>query len=292
MATTPKNQATPTAHDTKTLTDGKPLAPRLVVRYADEESVAQAAAQRILIKLSDILATPGHENRADFAVTGGGDGIHVLELMLTNPLLTSVDWSRVHIWWGDERFVPEDDPDRNAKQAREGLFNELVARGLLPESNIHEMGPDTRDAATRAAATDAEDQAAADVSAAAYEKELREELGDANGADPRLDIALFGVGPDGHFASLFPGHEEVKIVDGRLATGVINSPKPPSLRVSLTVPMIQRSHAVWVIASSAHKTAAMHKALPAINDPMVPVSHAAGTDSTVWMGDMDAAPKE
>jgi 6-phosphogluconolactonase len=282
MATKPQ-----IAHDTQALATGASLAPRLVVRYANEEAVAQAAANRILLRLSDILATPGRDF-ADFAVTGGGDGIHVLEVMLTNPLLTSVDWSRVRIWWGDERFVLEDDDDRNAKQAREGLLNELVRRGMLPEENIYEMPADTRDAAPRAAATDTENQAAADASAAAYEKTLRATL-DAD--DPRLDIALFGVGPDAHFASLFPGHEEVKINDGRLATGVINSPKPPSLRVSLTVPVIQRSHNVWVIASSTSKTDAMAKALPVINDPMAPVSHAAGTDSTVWMVDVNAVPE-
>jgi 6-phosphogluconolactonase len=273
-------------HATRSLATGAALAPRVVVRYSDEEAVAYAAANRIILTIADILATPGHD-RADIAVTGGGDGIHVLEVMGVNPLLESVDWSRVHFWWGDERFVPSDDDDRNAKQAREGLLDSLVSRGLLPEANIHEMPADTRSAREREAASDEDDQAAADASAALYQEELVANLGQ----NPRLDIALFGVGPDGHFASLFPGHEEVKIVDARLACGVINSPKPPSLRVSLTVPMIQRSHHVWVIASSERKQNAITAALGTVNDPMVPVSHAAGTDSTVWMVDRVAAPE-
>ena len=261
-------------------------APRTVVRYADEEAVAQAAASRIVMTVGDLLATPG-KTRVDIALTGGGDGIHVLEVMGDNPLFSSVDWSRVHFWWGDERFVAADDDDRNAKQAREGLLDSMIADGLITEANIHEMPADTRSAAERKAASDAGDQTAADASASAYEHELKAALGN----NPRLDIALFGVGPDAHFASLFPGHEEVKINDGRLACGVINSPKPPSLRVSLTVPMIQRSHNVWVIASSERKREAITKALAVTNDPMAPVSNAAGTDSTVWMVDKAAAPE-
>lgn len=262
-------------------------APRLVVRYKDSEAVAQAAADRALLTISDLLATPGKE-RVDFAVTGGGDGIHVLEVMSASPLLGSIDWSRVHFWWGDERFVPADDDDRNAKQAREALLDGMVQDGALPEANIHEMPADIRSSEERDAATDGDNQAAADAAADAYAHELRTELGD----NPRLDIALFGVGPDGHFASLFPGHEEVRISDpAHIATGVINSPKPPSLRVSLTVPMIQKSHQVWVIASSAKKREAIGKALAAVNDPAVPVSHAAGTDHTVWMVDEVAAPQ-
>lgn len=260
-------------------------APRIVVRYQDEEAVAFAAANRILLALSDILATPGR-TRADIAVTGGGDGIHVLEVMGESPLLSAVDWSRVHVWWGDERFVAADDPDRNAKQAREGLLDDLVVRGLLPERNIHEMPADTRSAAERAAASDADDQAAADASAQVYDSLLRSELGEGGA----LDIALFGVGPDSHFASLFPGHDEVRIADGRLAVGVINSPKPPSLRVSMTVPFIQRSAAVWVIASSDSKREALTAALATLDNPAVPVSNASGTQSTVWMVDTAAVP--
>ena len=279
--------AAPAGAGTNATTSAPTSAPRLVVRYADEEAVAQAAAARAILTISDLLATPGKE-RVDFAVTGGGDGIHVLEVMAASPLLGSVDWSRVHFWWGDDRFVAADDDDRNAKQAREALLDGMVSAGLLPEANIHEMPADTRSAAEREEASDDDDQAAADLSADAYARELRDQLGD----DPRMDIALFGVGPDGHFASLFPRHTEITISDpARLATGVINSPKPPSLRVSLTVPIIQKSHQVWVIASSATKLDAMDKALRVVNDPLVPVSHAAGTDHTVWMVDRAAVPQ-
>ena len=107
----------------------------------------------------------------------------------------------------------------------------------MPEENIHEMPADTRDAAQIAAATDEENDAVLADAAAAYQKELIEQLGE----EPTLDIALFGVGPDAHFASLFPGRPEVLIDDPHvLVAGVRDSPKPPPLRVTLTVPMIAR----------------------------------------------------
>ena len=112
----------------------------------------------------------------------------------------------------------------------------------MPEENIHEMPADTRDAARIAAATDEENDAVLADAAAAYQKELIEQLGE----EPTLDIALFGVGPDAHFASLFPGRPEVLIDDPHvLVAGVRDSPKPPPLRVTLTVPMIARSRHTW-----------------------------------------------
>ena len=125
-----------------------------------------------------------------------------------------------------------------------------MADGKLPESNIHEMAADTRsaddiadvmdqadsdDASVRAAADAANDALLDDV-ASDYERELVNELG----PEPVIDLMILGMGPDGHYASLFPGHDEVKVTD-RLTVGVNHSPKMPPLRVSLTAPLIARS---------------------------------------------------
>ena len=234
----------------------------------------------------------------DIALTGGTDGNRVLRAIGTDPLADDLDASRVHIWWGDERFVPEDSDDRNAKQARRFL-NILVERGLMPEENIHEMPADTRDAAQIAAATDEENDAVlADAAAAsdydfgktdatAYQKELIEQLGE----EPTLDIALFGVGPDAHFASLFPGRSEVLIDDPHvLVAGVRDSPKPPPLRVTLTVPMIARSRHTWVFASGERKADAVAAAFAQPRNPQAPSSFADG-EELVWYIDQDAASK-
>ena len=123
--------------------------------------------------------------------------------------------------------------------------------------------------------------------AAAYQKELIEQLGE----EPTLDIALFGVGPDAHFASLFPGRPEVLIGDPHvLVAGVRDSPKPPPLRVTLTVPMIARSRHTWVFASGERKADAVAAAFAQPRNPQAPSSFADG-EELVWYIDQDAASK-
>ena len=235
---------------------------RKTVVYPNPQVLAEAVAARTLLTIIDLLAEPNRK-RVDIAVTGGTDGNRVFAAMNASPLNDAVDWSRVHVWWGDERFVAADDDDRNAKQARRFL-NILVERGLMPEENIHEMPADTRDAAQIAAATDEENDAVLADAAAAYQKELIEQLGE----EPTLDIALFGVGPDAHFASLFPGRSEVLIDDPHvLVAGVRDSPKPPPLRVTLTVPMIARSRRTWVFASGERKADAVAAAFAQPRNP-------------------------
>ena len=168
------------------------MSQRKTVTCPNPDVLAQAVAVRVLTTIRNLLAEPGR-SRVDIALTGGTDGNRVLRAIGTDPLADDLDASRVHIWWGDERFVPEDSDDRNAKQARRFL-NILVERGLMPEENIHEMSADTRDAAQIAAATDEENDAVLADATAAYQKELIEQLGE----EPTLDIALFGVGPDAH----------------------------------------------------------------------------------------------
>lgn len=261
------------------------MAERTTVVYPNPQILAEAVAARTLLTITDLLSEP-NRTRVDIAVTGGTDGNRVFDAMNASPLNDAVDWSRVHVWWGDERFVAADSDDRNAKQARRFL-NILVERGLMPEENIHEMPADTRDAAQIAAATDEENDAVLADAAAAYQKELIEQLGE----EPTLDIALFGVGPDAHFASLFPGRPEVLIDDPHvLVAGVRDSPKPPPLRVTLTVPMIARSRRTWVFASGERKADAVAAAFAQPRNPQAPSSFADG-EELIWYIDQAAASK-
>ena len=227
------------------------MSQRKTVTCPNPDVLAQAVAVRVLTTIRNLLAEPGR-SRVDIALTGG----------------------------------PEDSDDRNAKQARRFL-NILVERGLMPEENIHEMPADTRDAAQIAAATDEENDAVLADAAAAYQKELIEQLGE----EPTLDIALFGVGPDAHFASLFPGRPEVLIDDPHvLVAGVRDSPKPPPLRVTLTVPMIARSRRTWVFASGERKADAVAAAFAQPRNPQAPSSFADG-EELIWYIDQAAASK-
>ena len=174
---------------------------RKTVVYPNPEVLAQAVAARTLLTIADLLAEPNRQ-RVDIAVTGGTDGIYVLKVMGESPLAEAVDWSRVHVWWGDERFVAADSDDRNAKQAREAWFGKLIEDGRMPAENIHEMPADGRSDDEITTATPEQTDAVLAAAAAEYQRELIEQLGDK----PSLDIAMFGVGPDAHFASLFPDH--------------------------------------------------------------------------------------
>ncbi|PJM75707.1 6-phosphogluconolactonase [Bifidobacterium simiarum] len=256
---------------------------RKVIIYPSAEVLQEALAARFLLKISDRLAK---HQRVDVALTGGTDGIALLRAVGESPLSAAVDWSRVHLWWGDERFVPADDPDRNALQAREAWFGKLVEDGVMPESHIHEMPADDRDDEARMTATEDENYDAVTQAAKAYEKEIVKALGKKQA----FDIALFGVGPDGHFASLFPNHPALRSKDKKTRViGITDSPKMPPMRISLTVPFIRSCRRVWVFASTPRKVEAVGKALAGTNNPQVPSSFAGGAKETLWLLDKDSA---
>ena len=264
----------------------EPVADRargLVVTYPNAKSLHQATAARLLLALSDALAL---QDRADVALTGGRDGTAVLRELTASPLNAVVDWSHVHLWWGDERFVAADSADRNALQAQRAWFGFLVSRGVIAAEHVHQMPADTRTPEQIAAAGDDGNAAALNQAASEYDREILNELGE----DPAFDVTLFGLGPDGHFASLFPDRPEVLIrtPDTRVV-GVSHSPKEPPLRLSLTVPFIRRSHQVWMIASGSGKASAVTAALAQRDNPHVPSSFAAGAERTLWLVDRDAA---
>jgi 6-phosphogluconolactonase len=180
---------------------------------------------------------------------------------------SEVDWSRVDFFWGDERFVAPDSPDRNAGQARADF---LDAVGADP-ARIHEI-PSTSDAES------------ADAAATAYADTVRS-VGAGN-----FHLLMLGIGPDGHVASLFPGHPQLD-VDDRIAVGVTDSPKPPPERVSLTFAALNRADEVWLVASGAEKAEAVGRALaptpPDLHD--LPAAGVHGETATIWFLDREAA---
>ena len=279
------------------------MATRKLVVYPDKDLMIQAGAQRFALALLDLLAErlpdSTHRTRVDVALSGGS-AAQPLGLVLDDPLAEAIDWSRVHFWWSDERFVPAYDTNRNALEARRLLLDKLVADGKLPESNIHEMAADVRstdeiadamanaesdDDAVRAAA-DAANDALLDAAARDYEAELIRELG----PKPTIDLMILGMGPDGHYASLFPGHDEVKVTD-RLAVGVNHSPKMPPLRVSLTAPMIASSRRTWFFAAGASKVDSLAHVFAKPNNPNYPSSYANGVDEFIWFSTEETVTK-
>jgi 6-phosphogluconolactonase len=237
--------------------------PKVDVRD-DAADLATFAARLLLKRLAGVQA---HGRVPAVALTGGtiADQVH-REVARLHADSGSVDWSRVEVWWGDERYVPADDPERNAGQARAAFLDQV---GVDP-ARVHEMP--------------ASDGGHADVeaAAAAYSDELRTHgTGD-------FDVVMLGVGPDGHVASLFPGFPQLD-VDDRIAVAVTDSPQPPPERVSLTYGALTRARDVWFLASGGAKAEAVARALGGADRHDVPATGVHGREHTRWLLDRDAA---
>jgi 6-phosphogluconolactonase len=200
---------------------------------------------------------------------GGTVGVAVLAAINASPARDSVDWSRVSFWWGDERFVAKNDPERNELQARQALLDHIA----VPEEQIH-------------AFPSSDEMADIDEAAASYALELLE-AGD--GKDyPKFDITFLGVGSDGHIASLFPGQEAVRATDVTVVA-VRESPKPPPFRLSLTLPVLRSSDRIWLVLAGSDKASALGLALAGASTDEVPVAGAEGRRRTVFFVDKEAA---
>jgi 6-phosphogluconolactonase len=234
-------------------------APRVEVQ-PDAGALATAVAGELLSRLADAQAAGSDPQ---IALTGGGiaEAVH-RELARLSPA-SGVDWSRVVVWWGDERFVPRDSDDRNARGAREAFLDSVGA------TQVHEM-PSTEDAAD------------VDAAATAYSATVRE-----HGAG-EFDVVMLGLGPDGHVASLFPGHPALDAAG--IAVGVTGSPKPPPERVSLTFAALNRARSVWFLVSGEPKAPAVAAALAPEGDlHATPARGVAGAEETIWFLDHEAA---
>ena len=225
------------------------------VVHTDRAALVADAAERLTALLSKLVAEQG---RATVAVTGGSVGIELLAALVDRE----VDWQRVHVTWSDERYVPADSPDRNAKQAREALLD-LVP---IPAENVHELPAD--DGTPLGAA-------------AAAGSALLQRLG-------TIDVTLLGMGPDAHIASLFPGLPGVH-EPGVAVIGVTDSPKPPPSRLSFTVGAINASDRVWLVVAGADKAEAVALARSGAAPEAAPAGTAHGRLETLWLLDAEAA---
>jgi 6-phosphogluconolactonase len=155
-----------------------------------------AIAARLITKLVDVQDKYGE---ATVVLTGGTVGIGTLKAVADSPAAPAVDWSRVNFWWGDERFVAADDPDRNTKQAFDALLSHIP---VDPERINQPASSDDFDTPEEAA----EDYARRlrEAAHAEHAADMSDDRPDAPGVLPRLDVVLLGVGPDAHVASLFP----------------------------------------------------------------------------------------
>jgi 6-phosphogluconolactonase len=238
-----------------------------VEKFDDGDGLVAAAGERLIDVVGAAIAARG---QAQVVLTGGGNGNKLMRFLAAQT--GRIDWSKVHLFWGDERYVSENDDERNDKQAREALLDHVD----IPARNVHAMP-----------AADGEfgnDLAAA---ALAYEQILAANAAPGDPA-PDFDVHLLGVGPEGHINSLFPNTPAVREAT-RLVVEVEDSPKPPPQRITLTLPAIQRSREVWLLVSGAEKADAVAAAVGGADPVSVPAAGAVGREHTVWFLDSGAA---
>lgn len=236
------------------------MSEQVIETYVDAGELAAAAGARLVGAITSAI---GNRGQAVIVLTGGTVGIALLRHVAAYA--PDVDWSKVQLFWGDERFVPAEDPDRNYRQAREALLETIS----IPSGNVHEM-----------AASDGAFGEDIEAAAQAYEKLLPEEF----------DVHLLGMGGEGHVNSLFPDTEALR-EDSRLVIAVTDSPKPPPRRITLTLPAVRRAREVWLVVAGAEKAEAAAAAIGGAAPVDVPAAGAIGREATVWLLDKAAASK-
>ncbi len=222
---------------------------------------AAGAAQAFIGKLNELL---NDKPFVHISVTGGTLGIATLAAIADNPAAANLPWSRVHIWWGDERFVSSDSVDRNCKQAFDALFRKF------PNAILHEM-PSTDHGLQL-------DQAVEIFEAQVNRFKVSNWI--------PFDLTLLGMGPDGHIASLFPGKSMPK--SGSSVVGEADSPKPPSQRISFTYEAINHSTEIWFLVAGVDK-AEPARIANSENSQSLPAGRVRGLQKTVWFLDQTAA---
>lgn len=244
-----------------------------VVVHATADVLAAAAAARLVTRLVDIQTAAGS---ASVVLTGGRSGIAVLCQVARTAAAAAVDWRRLDIYWGDERFLPAGHPERNETQARAALLDHVN----VDPARVHPMG-----------GSDGPWGNDPDAAAGRYEDELLHQLRpEDHGPAPSFDVCLLGVGEDGHVASVFPSSPAVYETD-RAVVAVRGAPKPPPTRITMTLPAIRCAAEVWLIVAGSDKAVAVALALRGAGEVQLPAAGVTGRRRTLWMLDRAAAAK-
>lgn len=244
-----------------------------VTVHSDPDVLAEAVAARLVTRLVDLQAAG---TVPKVVLTGGGIGIAVLDQIRQTVARDAVDWSRVEFYWGDERFLPPGDPERNETQARAALLDHV----RVDPQRVFPMGADTGTGPV-----------GAEAAAAQYAELLaRQARPEDHGPVPSFDVLMLGMGPEGHTASVFP-HSPAVYETERTVVAVHGSPKPPPTRVTLTLPAIRRAAEVWIIATGEAKAPVVAMALGGAGETAIPVAGAIGRRRTRWLLDRAAGGK-
>jgi 6-phosphogluconolactonase len=209
---------------------------REIILCKDGDELNRKAAAQFTALASAAIARSG---RFAVALSGGSTPKSLYSLLASPDFRDLIDWSRVHLFWGDERCVPPDHPDSNFRMVREALLAEIQ----IPDKNIHRMLGETEPG----------------EAAAVYEAELKTFLGLEHGGWPRFDLIFLGLGEDGHTASLFPGTDAANEAEHLVAVAYVE--RLQSYRLTLTLPVINAAAQVTFLVSGETKAAIVKEIL-------------------------------
>ena len=228
------------------------------------EELNQTVGRAFLARLRTLIDKAGAASRINLAISGGAITTSLLPSLL--PFVGEVDWSRVRVWLADERYVASGDTDRNDDQAWEGFFR--AASGVefvrMPTSDASAPGAGSLDEATTA-----------------FANTWRELMGERS-----FDIALIGMGPDGHICSLFPGRVDMDEASPILA--IRNSPKPPPERITVSMPVMRACGEVWLTTAGAAKADALGAAFAGASPLDIPVAGVLAPTTRVFLDEAAA----
>ena len=213
--------------------------------FADAEAVSQAAARAFVRCAIEAITDRG---RFTVALSGGSTPRRLFQLLADPPYRETLDWSKVELFWGDERCLPPDHADSNYRTANETLLQRVP----IPPERVHRMPADRPDR---------------DTAAHDHQNEIAKVFGvDPAGPPPVFDLVLLGMGPDGHTASLFPGNPALRETT-RWVVPAANAPKPPPDRLTLTRPVLNKAREVLFLVTGADKADRVLEVLSGPPDP-------------------------
>lgn len=224
----------------------------------DQTALIQRSLELVLTKIRAAIQERG---LCTLALSGGSTPKPLYEAIAQEQL----PWDKIHVFWGDERYVPPDDPDSNQLMARRAWLDQVD----IPDSNIHPMPTDEADPA---------------VAADNYEKHLQEFFQTTSGEFPALDLILLGIGDDGHTASLFPHTEALQVKDRLITVG--NKDAMP--RITFTAPLINQARCVMFIVAGANKRPALAQVFAPVGDDLTYPSRLIQPQGVWWLLDQAA----
>lgn len=226
----------------------------------DIEDLARRAAEAVAVTIGDAIR---RNDRCSIALAGGNTP-RPLYRRLASGFGDTIQWARVHVFWGDERFLPARDPRRNESMVRDALLDHVPC----PSANVHPMPGHA---------------SSADEAAGEYEADLRLHFA----TEPQFDLVLLGLGTDGHTASLFPGSSALDERTRWVVAATV--PADPPVRITLTLPVLNRAAATFFLVSGSSKAHVLHRVLNGGDAQLFPAARIRPAGSVAWWVDREAA---